>query len=406
MVLASTSRPIRSQGISAVAEGLSYVGGGLGLVGLILFSFRSWDDIDPITRFLVAGIAAVLLGLGGFILSDGDRGAVMRLRGFLWLVATAAAGVSAASYCDEWIPDATNPQRVLLIAGVVAALSAAFWWARTGLVQHVTALGAAILAIGAGAEELWGQGAAGVVVWFVSGALLLAAVTLETPVAWLTSTIGAIGCMAGALYVSNEWTAEGLLGAVGTAGALLWLAPLVESRDRDAIRLGLVIVGIVGLVQSVPPTIVYFAEDAALNTGITLSTIALFFVLTELWDRTPFGVVTSAISAVVLLVGAAITGAETEAFATVFGALMAILLIAVGTAPRHILTSIVGLVGLVIFVPWGISYFFPGQARVPLIVFVVGGIITATGIALGRLSRERSRTRTAIEVEVETTTPW
>ncbi|MEY2939284.1 MAG: hypothetical protein RIS58_271, partial [Actinomycetota bacterium] len=44
--------------------------------------------------------------------------------------------------------------------------------------------------------------------------------------------------------------------------------------------------------------------------------------------------------------------------------------------------------------------------RVPLIVFVVGGIITGAGIALGRMTRQRSRTTTAIEVEVETTTPW
>jgi hypothetical protein len=61
-----------------------------------------------------------------------------------------------------------------------------------------------------------------------------------------------------------------------------------------------------------------------------------------------------------------------------------------------VLTSIIGLVGLVVFVPWGISYFFPGQARVPLIVFVVGGLITASGIMLGRLARSRSK---AIDVE-------
>ena len=400
------TRPTRPGGIPAIAEGLSYVGGGLGIVGLVLFSLRSWEDFDPVARLLISAIAAVLLGLGGFILSDDDRGAMARLRGFLWLVATASAGVSAVSYCDEWIPDASDARRVLIVAGVVAAISAAFWWSRNGMIQQATAIGGALVAIGAGSDDLWGKGTAGLVVWLVAGTLLVFAVSYDVPSAWLTTTIAAVGCLAGVLYASDEWQAEGLLGTVVTAGAILWLSALIEVRERDAIRIGLIIVGIVGLVQSVPPTIVYFAEDAALNTGITLSTIALFFVLTELWDRTPFGVVTSAISAVVLLVGAAITGAETEAFATVFGALMAVLLIAVGTAPRHILTSIVGLVGLVIFVPWGISYFFPGQARVPLIVFVVGGIITAAGITLGRLSRERSRTRTAIEVEVETTTPW
>ena len=396
MVLASTTRPTRPGGIPAIAEGLSYVGGGLGIVGLVLFSLRSWEDFDPVARLLISAIAAVLLGLGGFILSDDDRGAMARLRGFLWLVATASAGVSAVSYCDEWMPDASDARRVFIVAGVVAAISAAFWWSRNGMIQQATAIGGALVAIGAGSQDLWGEGAAGLVVWLVAGTLLVFAVSYDVPSAWLTSTIAAIGCLAGVLYASDEWQAEGLLGTVVTAGAILWLSALIEVRERDAIRIGLIIVGIVGLVQSVPPTIVYFAEDAALNTGLAISTIAVFFVLMELFDRTPFGVATSAIAGAALLGGAAITGAETQSFATVFGSMMAILLIAVGTTPRHVLTSIIGLVGLVVFVPWGISYFFPGQARVPLIVFVVGGLITASGIMLGRLARSRSK---AIDVE-------
>ena len=401
MVLASTTRPTRPGGIPAIAEGLSYVGGGLGLVGLVLFSMRSWEDFDPVARLLISAIAAVLLGLGGFILSDDDRGAVVRLRGFLWLVATAAAGVSAVSYCDEWMPDATDARRVLIVAGVVAAISAAFWWSRNGMIQQATAIGGALVAIGAGSQDLWDKGVAGLVVWLVAGTLLIFAVSYDVPSAWVTSTIAAIGCLAGVLYASDKWQAEGLLGTVVTAGAILWLSALIEVRERDAIRMGLIIVGIVGLVQSVPPTIVYFAEDAALNTGLAISTIAVFFVLMELSDRTPFGVVTSAIAGAALLGGAAITGAETQSFATIFGSMMAILLIAVGTTPRHVLTSIIGLVGLVIFVPWGISYFFPGQARVPLIVFVVGGLITTSGIMLGRLARSRSK-----EIDVESVQAW
>ncbi|NCZ93763.1 MAG: hypothetical protein EBZ00_07295, partial [Actinobacteria bacterium] len=240
---------------------MSYVGGGLGLVGLVLFSMRSWEDFDPVARLLISAIAAVLLGLGGFILSDDDRGAVVRLRGFLWLVATAAAGVSAVSYCDEWMADATDARRVLIVAGVVAAISAAFWWSRNGMIQQATAIGGALVAIGAGSQDLWDKGVAGLVVWLVAGTLLIFAVSYDVPSAWVTSTIAAIGCLAGVLYASDKWQAEGLLGTVVTAGAILWLSALIEVRERDAIRMGLIIVGIVGLVQSVPPTIVYFAED-------------------------------------------------------------------------------------------------------------------------------------------------
>ena len=51
------------------------------------------------------------------------------------------------------------------------------------------------------------------------------------------------------LYASDKWQAEGLLGTVVTAGAILWLSALIEVRELDAIRMGLIIVGIVGLVQ-------------------------------------------------------------------------------------------------------------------------------------------------------------
>jgi hypothetical protein len=49
--------------------------------------------------------------------------------------------------------------------------------------------------------------------------------------------------------------------------------------------------------------------------------------------------------------------------------------------------SVVGLVGVSVFVPWGIAHFFPGDDRAPLIVLVVGVMIACSGVVLWRLTR-------------------
>jgi hypothetical protein len=56
--------------------------------------------------------------------------------------------------------------------------------------------------------------------------------------------------------------------------------------------------------------------------------------------------------------------------------------------------SVVGLIGVSVFVPWGIAQFFPGDDRAPLIVLVVGVMIACSGVVLWRLTR-RSATVTA-----------
>jgi hypothetical protein len=89
-----------------------------------------------------------------------------------------------------------------------------------------------------------------------------------------------------------------------------------------------------------------------------------------------------------VVVGAAITGAESAAFATTFGLLVAVVLIGLGTLPGNVLLSLFGCVGLLVNVPWAIGHFFPGQGRAPLLIAVSGVLIVAVAVWLSRQSRE------------------
>ena len=89
--------------------------------------------------------------------------------------------------------------------------------------------------------------------------------------------------------------------------------------------------------------------------------------------------------------GAAVTGVESADFATVYGSALAVLLVAAGTTPGHIAVSVVGLAGLVGFVPWGIARFFPGETRAPFIVLVVGLLVAGSGMILRWISRRGVR---------------
>jgi hypothetical protein len=46
---------------------------------------------------------------------------------------------------------------------------------------------------------------------------------------------------------------------------------------------------------------------------------------------------------------------------------------------------VLGSVGLLINVPWAISWFFPGEGRAPLLIMVSGGLIIAVAILLTRM---------------------
>ncbi|CAB4813386.1 unannotated protein [freshwater metagenome] len=53
--------------------------------------------------------------------------------------------------------------------------------------------------------------------------------------------------------------------------------------------------------------------------------------------------------------------------------------------PGRVLMSVAGSVGLLINVPWAISYYFPGEGRVPLLILVSGALVLAVAVLLARM---------------------
>jgi hypothetical protein len=103
------------------------------------------------------------------------------------------------------------------------------------------------------------------------------------------------------------------------------------------------------------------------------------------------GAVTTTIGAAIALVGAAVTGVESVDFAIVYGGILSILLVAAGSTPGHLTVAVVGLAGLVGFIPWGVWHFFPGDVQAPLIVLVIGALVAWSGAVLLWMARRGMR---------------
>ncbi|MFZ2442404.1 MAG: hypothetical protein WAW51_08585, partial [Ilumatobacteraceae bacterium] len=97
-------------------------------------------------------------------------------------------------------------------------------------------------------------------------------------------------------------------------------------------------------------------------------------------------IATEIIGGVALVAGAAITGVQSVAFATLFGSATAAALIALGTQPGRVLLSLFGSLGLLVNVPWAIRHFFPGEGRVPLLILASGAVIVLVAVWLARMS--------------------
>ena len=99
---------------------------------------------------------------------------------------------------------------------------------------------------------------------------------------------------------------------------------------------------------------------------------------------TRFPVPTELLGGLVLLAGAALTGMQWEAFAPVFGVGTAIGLVVLGMQPGRVLLSLVGAVGLLVFVPWAVGELFPGEGRAPLLIMVAGAVLVGVAVLLAR----------------------
>lgn len=373
----------RSSRVPVVAEALGYLGGALALTGLVLVLVHYWPDLAWAGRLALSGVGALALVGGGFAVRDQADPALVRLRSFLWLLSSAATAVFAGVLVTEG-RDLADQTVVFWCAAAVAVQSGLLWWWRDRPVQQIVALGGLAVAVGTGVSLVAGDVAAGVALWALGLGLLVLGLSRRTPAVPLTELVAAVALLAGGPVMISASMSAGLLVTLATVVGLLGVVSTtrVELHPVDRLVLGAPAV-VVGL-QLVPSTLVYFANDAGVVTGLLTWMGGALLLVAVARGLTRFPLPTELLGGLVLLAGAALTGMQWDAFAPVFGVGTAIGLVVLGMQPGRVLLSLVGAVGLLVFVPWAVGELFPGEGRAPLLIMVAGAVLVAVAVLLAR----------------------
>lgn len=366
-----------------VAEALGYLGGVLALTGLVLVLMHYWPDLAWVGRLALSGGGAAALVAGGIAVRDQADPALVRLRAFLWLLSSAATAVFVGVLVTEG-RDLADQTVVFWCAAAVAVQSGLLWWWRDRPVQQIVALGGLAVAVGTGVSLVAGDVAAGVALWALGLGLLVLGLSRRTPAVPLTELVAAVALLAGGPVMISASMSAGLLVTLATVVGLLGVVSTtrVELHPVDRLVLGAPAV-VVGL-QLVPSTLVYFANDAGVVTGLLTWMGGALLLVAVARGLTRFPVPTELLGGLVLLAGAALTGMQWEAFAPVFGVGTAIGLVVLGMQPGRVLLSLVGAVGLLVFVPWAVGELFPGEGRAPLLIMVAGAVLVGVAVLLAR----------------------
>jgi hypothetical protein len=126
------------------------------------------------------------------------------------------------------------------------------------------------------------------------------------------------------------------------------------------------------------------AEHAAVATGAALWLASAAVALIGVSRRPRAPVLLEVLGALGVLVGAAVTAVQEPGVATVAGLATSLGLLAVSLVPGRIALSPVGAAGLLVFVPWTIAWYFPGEGRVPLLISVSGVLIVGVAVMMAR----------------------
>jgi hypothetical protein len=279
-------------------------------------------------------------------------------------------------------------------AAGVALQSGLLWTWRGPLLQQATCLIGVSVLVGAGMSAMWSPGPAGIALWLLGAAYLAIGLKRLIVAPLLVVGVGALTMVAGAGTIMGDWQGAGLLAILGTGLGLVTLAGVEgPARGRDD-RIVLGVIGGVALVQSIPSTLGYFAADAGLITGLAVWMVGLVLTAVATHRRVRIPLVALVVGGLAVLGGAAVTATQSTGFATILGMASAVGLLVVGTAPGRVVTSMLGSLGLLVYVPWAIGWFFPGEGRAPLLLLVAGALILIVAVMLTRM-RARLRSELA-----------
>lgn len=371
--------------IPAAAEALGYLGGILALVGVGLLLSRVWNDLGVGGRLAVLGATSVaLVAAGAFLRVERDQ-ALRRLRGFLWLLSTLAAAAFGAMMAEEWAT-ARGAAVGAAAAGFALVHAGALWRWRPGLpLQQASALVALPVLVGCLLVQVVSGGLAALVVWTVGLAVFVCGLRRLTPIPSLTTVVGAVTLVVGGGLVSADWLTLGLLLTVCSAIGVIAVAAYSNGITVRSERWVLALVGSITLFQALPSTLIHFADQAGIVTGLVtwaigVGIVAVAFLVRRLHGRPAIVLV----GGLVAVGGAALCGVQSVAFATLFGLASAIAMVALGTRPGAAIMLLFGSLGLLVNVPWAVNWFFPGEGRAPLLIFVSGLLIIGVAVLLAR----------------------
>lgn len=373
--------------IPAVAEALGYLGGALVVVGLVLAATRYWPNITVVTRLIVTGaITAALIAFGVLVREKADP-ALARFRWFLWLASSATTMFFAELLSREQLHNGVKA--TVLIAALAGTIESGILWSgRNRPLQQLVFLGTLTTTAGAAGANLFPAspvGPIGLAVWIVGAVFLVIGLRRLFTHSLMTESMGAAASVVGAISVSNGWGSGGLIFLLATTVGLIALAevPGVLLRREDQLIIGLI--GAFATFESLPATLTYFAQKTGLLTG-SLTWIAGLALLVA-GSRKLLGTprLAKLVGGMLLIGGAALTGAQSRNIAPLFGLATAIGLVILGTRPGQVLMSALGSLGILINVTWGVSWYFPSQGRAPLLILISGILIIAIAVWLARM---------------------
>jgi hypothetical protein len=371
--------------LGPVIEALGYLGGILASTGVLLLVANAWDDLATGGRLAISGLTAVALIGAGAAVPEARAGAMRRLRAVLWTLGTAAVGVFAAVAGREVLgTEVHDGWLVAWTAAAIGATSAAMWMGRRRPVQHLITLVAATVAAGAAVMAGMGRVEGGLAVWVVGAALVAAGLRRlsDTPV--LEVLVGSIAMTVGSVMAVADDPGIRLLFVVATGAVLVAIALHPRWVQDTATIVVLAVVGSLTMLQGLPPLIGTMAEQAAVATGAALWLASAALVLIGVSRRPRVPVLLEVLGALGVLVGAAVTAVQEPGVATVAGLVTSLGLLAVSLVPGRIALSPVGAAGLLVYVPWTISWYFPGEGRVPLLISVSGVLIVGVAVMMAR----------------------
>ena len=378
------SRPVRR--FPAVAEGLGYLGGVLGVVGVITLISAYWSDWSGGAQIGVTGIATIVLIGAGLAVREESDPSLARLRWFLWTGSTPSAGMFAYVLAT----DVFHWERIVLywlaISLTTGVLNGFLWANRRRPIQETVFFASAVVAVGTAFGSVTDTHWAGLAVWTMGIILIVFSLVSKPSLPFIPAGIGAMAVIVGGYMTVSQWQGWGFLFVAISAAVLVASGTLKLSPLRSPFDALLGVIGVIGLLQSVPGVLVYFAKDAGVITGVVLWALGVSLFLGVRAHLVRVELVFQIVGGIAVLVGPAITGAQSVALATVSGLAVSILLIVLGMRPGQVLLSMFGLLGLLVFVPWSIGHFFPGEGRVPLLITVSGVLIVAIAVVLSRMS--------------------